>query len=241
MKVDLFLTPQPFGKSVTEDKTIVIIDVLRSSTSICQALTVGAKAVIPTNGRGEAGDMWRKIGVETTLLAGEQNGEKIENFQLGNSPFEFVEEVVRDKFIIMSTSNGTPVFNHTKNAALVVSCGLVNISKIADTIAAKDKNIIIVCSGKEGQFSIEDTICGGLLIDKLLEKNISDLSINDAGRLAHLLYKTNNHQLEKTILEGEHGQFLNSIGFDRDVSYASRIDSLPVVPILKDGQLVIEK
>ena len=96
MNIELYLTPVPFDKSKGEDKIVVVIDVLRATTSICAALSSGARAVIPTNGRGEAVEMWTKIGSENSVLAGEENGLIIENFHLGNSPFEFTEENVKD-------------------------------------------------------------------------------------------------------------------------------------------------
>jgi len=240
MKIDVYLTPVPFTKSKVEDKTVVVIDVLRATTTICQALSVGAKAVIPTDGRGEAGEMWIKLGHETTVLAGEQNGKKIENFQLGNSPYEFTSESVKGKSIIMTTTNGTPVFKYCKNAKTVMAAGFVNISKVAGAVKP-GKNLVIACSGKDGQFSIEDTLCAGMLIELLQKDESEQYLLNDAGKLAHLLYKTNHSRLEATILEGEHGRFLQTIGFTRDVSFASQIDAVPVLPLLKNGQLIIEK
>ena len=240
MNVELYLTPVPFGKATLENKIVVVIDVLRSSTSICQALASGAKAVIPADGRGEAGDLWAKIGSETAILAGEQRGVKIENFQLGNSPLEFTPETVKGKFVIMATTNGTGVFKKAHHAARILSCALVNISAVAAYLKDEKRDLVIVCSGEKGGFSIEDTLCGGMLIHLLAEKYQKPLDLNDAASLAWLLYRENKESISKAIEQGEHGRYLASIGFTRDVEMASEIDSIPVLPILKDGRLVLD-
>ena len=240
MNIDLYLTPGPFGKTAVEGKAVVVIDVLRSSTSICAALTSGAKGVIPTNGPGEAGEMWTKVGSDMAVLAGERNGIKIENFQLGNSPLEFTEKTVGGKFVIMTTTNGTAVFSKVNNAAPVLSCALTNISAVAERLATEDKDLIIACAGRDGHFSIEDTLCGGMLIHLLVEKHGKTIKQNDASSLALLLYQTNKDVIRQAIEDGEHGRFLASIGFAEDVSAASAIDSTSVLPVLRDGRLVVE-
>lgn len=241
MKIDLYLTPTPLTKARQENKTVAVIDVLRASTTICAALTAGARGVIPTAGPGEAGEMWTKIGGEMAILAGERNGVKIENFQLGNSPREFTPQTVGGKLVVMSTTNGTIVFNNVySSAGTVICCALVNMSVVAERVARENRDLVIACSGREGHFSIEDTICGGMLIHLLLEKYTRDIEPNDAGSLALLLYQTNRGRIKEAIEQGEHGRFLASIGFAADVSLAARIDSMPVLPVLKNGQLVLE-
>jgi 2-phosphosulfolactate phosphatase len=240
MKIDLYLTPVPFGKATVEGKTVVVIDVLRSSTSICAALTSGAKGVIPTPGPGEAGEMWSKIGSDMAVLAGERNGVRIENFQLGNSPAEFTEETVGGKFVVMTTTNGTAQFARTYNASPVLSAALVNISGVAERVASEDNDVVIACAGRENHFSIEDTICGGMLVHLLQERYGKVIEQNDASSLALLLYRTNADRIPQAIRESEHGRFLASIGFAEDVDTASAVDSMNVLPVLRDGRLVLE-
>jgi len=240
MNIELYLTPVPFDKSKAENKTVVVIDVLRATTSICAALSSGARAVIPTNGRGEAVDMWDKIGPDNTVLAGEEKGLIIENFHLGNSPFEFTEKNVKDKFVIMSTTNGTPAFSKALNTGHVICGAVVNISTVVERIIAENSDLAIVCSGRDGHFSNEDTITGGLLINLLKEKKESEIKLNDAADLAFLLYNNNKDNLKGSIAAGEHARYLKEIGFENDVDFASAKDTLPVLPVLKDGKLILE-
>jgi len=238
MNIQLLLTPDPLERAELEDKTVVVIDVLRSSTTICASLLAGARAVIPTSGPGEAGALRAKLGGDSAVLAGERNGVKIENFQYGNSPAEFVPETVGGKHVILCTTNGTSVFGRVVRAGQVLSGALVNISSVAEAIAQQNKDTVIVCSGREGGFSIEDTLCGGMLIDMLRQKHGCELILNDAGSLARLLFRDRQESLKEAISQGEHGRFLTQLGMSADVELCSRVDIMPVLPVLKDGRLV---
>ncbi len=238
MNIELYLTAVPFTEANLENKTVVVVDVLRSSTSICAALMADAKGVIPTDGPGEAGEMRSRLGGDSTILAGERNGVRIDSFDLGNSPSEFTKESVGGKFVIMTTTNGTGIFKKTAKAELVLSGGLVNASTVVEKIAQSDKDLVIVCSGHQGNFSIEDTLCGGLLIDLLSSKYQKPQKMNDAANIAWQLYRNNSGNLKETIEKGEHGQYLSSIGFKNDVNTATAVDSMPVRPVLRDGRLV---
>jgi 2-phosphosulfolactate phosphatase len=238
LKIALFLTSVPVDKAELEGRTAVVIDVLRATTSICAALQAGARGVIPTAGPGEAVDMRTKLGADMVVLAGERNGVKIENFDLGNSPAEFSEEVVGGKLVIMTTTNGTLALRRAAGSRQLLAASLVNVSSVADAIALEPHDLVMVCSGREGHFSIEDTICGGMIINQLAAVHKLDVELNDAGSLALLLYRTNKSAIRQAIAQGEHGRFLASIGFGRDVETATEVDSMPILPVLRDGRLV---
>ncbi len=238
MNVELYLTPVPLGRARLAGRTVVAIDVLRSSTSTCAALMSGAKGVIPTPGPGEAGELWTKLGSDMAVLAGERDNVKIENFNLGNSPAEFTAEAVGGRFVIMTTTNGTAVYRDTHGAELVICGALVNISRVARQTAEAGHDLVIVCSGQEGGFSIEDTICAGMLIHLLATEGRVEMTLNDAGSLALLLYRSNKTALKKTIEQGEHGRRLTELGFASDVATAAAVDSMPVLPVMRDGRLI---
>jgi 2-phosphosulfolactate phosphatase len=238
MKVDLFLVPGSFTDQRLAGKTLILIDVLRASTTICQALMAGARAVIPVQEPGEAVEMRTKIGADTTLLGGERKGVKIDGFDLGNSPQEYTESRVKGKTIIMTTSNGTRGYIRTGLSKLIITGAIVNMSAIVDKIAWAGSDLVILCAGSDGDFSIEDTLCGGMIIDKLaVEKNM-ELELNDAASLAWLLYRSNSSNLAQAMAGGEHGRYLDKIGFGPDVELAARVDSIPVLPVLKEGRIV---
>lgn len=238
MHVQVYLTPTPLEGVKFEEKTVVVIDVLRASTAICAMLQSDARGVIPSAGPGEAAEMWTRIGPENAVLAGERNGVKIENFQYGNSPLEFTPETVGGKFVVMCTTNGTGIFGRTQKAEKTISGALVNITVVAQAVAAEMRDLIISCAGREGGFSVEDTLCAGMLIDLLGSRHNLETGLNDAAALANLLYEHNRDSLPEAVARGEHGRFLASIGFERDVKIATEIDSMPILPVFVDGRLV---
>jgi 2-phosphosulfolactate phosphatase len=240
MRADLFMVPGPIKEKGLSGKTLVMIDVLRASTTICYALNAGAKSVIPVTEPGEATEMRAKIGIENSLLCGERNGVKIENFNLGNSPLEYTEEAVKGKNLVMTTSNGTRTYGKAKGSALAMTGALVNISTVASRVAKENNDLAILCAGHLEHFSIEDTICGGMLIHKLLTDEKITLELNDAASLALLLYRSNSRALKETIAQGEHGRYLEKIGFGQDVVLAANADSIPVLPILEDSRIKLE-
>ncbi|UCD16219.1 MAG: 2-phosphosulfolactate phosphatase [Candidatus Zixiibacteriota bacterium] len=240
MRIDLFLLPGSVGEHRLAGKTLVLIDVLRASTTICQALKAGARAIIPVEEPDQAAEMRQKIGAENSLLAGERQGIKIENFKLGNSPKEYTEEVVRDKTIILTTTNGTRAYTKAPPSRLIITGALVNISAIAHQVAQTGKDAVILCAGSEGDFSIEDALCGGMLVHKLESDHQLSLQLNDAASLALLLYRSNSRALAETIARGEHGRCLIELGFAEDVALASQADAIPVVPILRDQRIILE-
>jgi 2-phosphosulfolactate phosphatase len=239
--VQLLLTPYPLDRVEVPGKTAVVIDVLRSSTSVCASLLAGARSVIPTAGPGEAGELWTKLGAENAVLAGERQGVKIENFQYGNSPTEFTPNSVGGKNVILCTTNGTGIFGRVAKADLVLSCAFVNVTRVAQELARAGRDTIIVCAGREGGFSIEDTLCGGMLIELLKARCNSELTLNDAASLARLLYADKTSVLSKAVAEGEHGRFLGSIGLGRDLEICASVDTMPTLPVLIDGRLTIQE
>jgi 2-phosphosulfolactate phosphatase len=241
MNVKTYLTPAPFPEKGLGDRTAVVIDVLRCTTSICAALKAGARGVIPVLGPGEAVEMWTKVGQDMAVLAGEREGVRIENFQLGNSPFEFTKKSVGERLVIMTTTNGTAAFLEARKAAVILSGALVNISVVAERVASEGRDAAIVCAGREGGFSIEDTLCGGMLIDLLKTRHGLEVELNDAGSLALLLYRSSKTSIKQSIAQGEHGRFLAKIGFSDDVSAAADVDSIPVLPVLRDGRLIVDE
>jgi len=240
MKIELLLTPAPLAKTELAGKTVVIIDVLRSSTTICAVLNAQAKAVIPVSEAGEAVKLRNSLGAESAVLAGEKKGVRIENFEFGNSPSEFTLESVRGKLVIMVTTNGTAPFSVCAVADAVFGCGFVNISAVVRQIITLKSDLVIVCAGHEGAYSLEDTLCAGFLARRLQSCAEISTDCNDAALLALLLYIEHNNNMSIAVKKSEHARDLSSIGLGHDIETAMAVDSLPVLPVLRDGRLLLE-
>jgi len=240
MIIDLYLIPGPVEQDKLANKSLVLIDVLRASTTICQSLQSGAKAVIPVEQSGEAAELRSKIGVEDSILCGERNGIKIENFDLGNSPREYTSEKVKDKTVILTTSNGTKTYARSKYASLTLAAGIVNLKCVYARIIKEKNDLAIICAGNDGVFSIEDTLCGGMLIDMICKNHDSKIELSDSASLASLLYDTNRDRLKDAVKSGKHGNYLNEIGFGEDVALAAEPNSIPILPVYKNNRIVPE-
>src|SRR5262249_48692934 len=147
--------------------TVLVIDVLRASTSIITALVNGCDGVIPVADADEA--RRRAVGLPpgAAVFAGERRGEPLEGFDLGNSPLEFTAERVRGRTLIMTTSNGTRALLAARGAAAVGVAALVNLAAAAAWAAGGRRGVTLVCAGERGAISIEDHACAGLLVERL--------------------------------------------------------------------------
>ncbi|MGA9116307.1 MAG: 2-phosphosulfolactate phosphatase [Bacteroidota bacterium] len=231
MKVDLVFTPGQVDEMSLRGKTVVMIDVLRSSTTIVTALRNGAKEVIPVATVESAVKISGNLFGDVILLGGERNGRMIEGFHLGNSPAEYTEEKVKGKSIIFSSTNGSQAMVRARHAQELLVCGFVNISAVAEHLREGSQACTIVCAGRSGAFSLEDAVCGGFLIHKLaMEGDHAELS--DAAMGAHALYKSFGRSILKMIRGSEHGRHLAEIGFAGDLPLCAEVDTIPLVPCL---------
>ena len=159
MRVELHFSPHLIDELALRDKSVVVIDVLRASTTIAAALSNGAKEIIPVATIEAAVKISGNLFGDVTLLGGERHGKAIPGFHLGNSPAEYSEERVRGKSIIFSTTNGALALAKARYARELLVCGFVNISTVVDFFRAQPHDFIILCSGNNGMLSMEDSVC----------------------------------------------------------------------------------
>lgn len=218
-----------------KDKNVVIIDVLRTSTTMVTGLANGAKEIIPTDSIASAGMIGRNSQGQA-LLCGERHAKVIEGFNLGNSIKEYSEEAVKGKILVFNSTNGTPSIVKSKFARNCIILGFVNMSRVAQFISALNEDFIIVCAGKDGEFSLEDTVCAGMLISILTDKDSpNNYELTDTSLGASKIYAAYKRDLLKMLMESEHGKFLVSLGFDDDLVACSKVDVYNILPILKGG------
>lgn len=161
------LTAEAVVPSAVAGGAVVVIDVLRASTSIVSALAHGCRAVVPVADADEARRRASAMAGEKPLLAGERRGETIAGFDLGNSPVDLASERVRDRTVIMTTSNGTRALLAVREASAVAVAGLVNLAAAAAWALGQRRAVTVVCAGERGAVSLEDHVCAGLLVERL--------------------------------------------------------------------------
>ncbi len=234
MKIHTLISPVSVEELYFAGKTTVVIDVLRAATTIVTAIANGAKEVIPVNTIGFAMKVSGNAFSGKTLLGGERNAKKIEGFPLGNSPLEYSEEIVKDKSIVLFTTNGTKAIVRAKYSENLFICSFQNIDAIAKELVELNTDVEIVCAGSHGMFSLEDSVCAGCLINRI-ENYSNEIIYSDASNCSLMLYDKFKNDLLGMLKESEHGKLLIENGFEKDLEFASRLDVHHIVPAYSSG------
>ena len=234
MKIHTLLSPHNVDDLFFTGKTTVVIDVLRATTVIATAVKNGAREVIPVGTIEFAVKISGNAFGGYTLLGGERNTKKIDGFNLGNSPFEYTEETVSGKSIILFTTNGSKAIVKAKFSENLFMCCLNNLKSIAGHLLNIDKDVVILCSGSHGMFCIEDTVCAGILASEI-RKRKPDVEFTDAVKASIVLSEHYEHDLINLLTECEHGKLLTANGYERDIEYCARLNNLDVIPFFSSG------
>ncbi len=217
------------------DATVVVIDVLRATTVVATALANDAVRVIPVAAVDEAFALKQKLR-STTLLGGERNNRRVDGFDLGNSPGEYTAERVAGQTIVLTTTNGTRAIELAKGAARLYTAALVNAGAVARRLCSDGNDVVALCAGTEGSFSLEDWVCAGALAYACAD---CDMRLDEAATNAADLFLETQTILYELIASGEHGRTLVGAGFADDVREAAVLDRYAVVPFLDGDSLKI--
>ena len=241
MKLDVVFTPQSLGPTELAGRTVVVIDILRATTTIAVALANGAKAVLPAGTTEEAMRIAQNLERDAVVLAGERKSERIPGFALGNSPAEFSPEVVGGKTIVMSTSNGTAALIAAQAAREVIACAAVNFSVVAErcrAVLAEQGDLVIFCAGADRQFALEDAFAAGRLTKVLLpEAGMKTVTVNDGAVAALELARHYGERWGRALKSSAHGRELAALGFRADLDACAAQDTHPVLPLYADRRI----
>lgn len=238
MRLEVYFTPSELGERDLVGSVAAVIDVLRATSTIVEAVANGARTIFPATDMDDALRLAQMIGRNEVLLCGERGARKIDGFDLGNSPLEFTSEAVADKLVVMTTTNGTPALVAGQAADRCIVASFLNISAAARDLAASGKPIVIMCAGREGRFSLDDALCAGSLIRALREGHDQRVRMNDAALAvsalerryrAHLAAVMNRTAAARQIVEAGHGP---------DIAYCLTRDRHDVVPVMSNRQII---
>ena len=243
MFADVALVPQEIEHMPLERFSgVAVIDVLRATTTIATALANGARGVVPVATPEEA-LAWRSAGTGV-LLGGERGARRIPGFDLGNSPFEYSAERVAGRLIVLTTTNGTLAFRRVLAAAsgrspeLIAAC-LRNASACArhlwERATAAGGDVLLVCAGTNGWFSLEDAFCAAVLLRDMAE--LGSIEYGDGARAAVRLGAGAGDAFEE-LSQSRHGRRLLDLGFHEDIAYCAERSVCTAVPRLEAGVLV---
>ncbi|HKL87566.1 MAG TPA: 2-phosphosulfolactate phosphatase, partial [Salinibacter sp.] len=212
MDAEVFLTYSSVSEDDVRNRTVVVIDVLRACSTITTALHNGARAVMPVQDMAEAGKIASNLDPDVYRLGGERDGEKIDGYHLGNSPPDYTEDEVENRDVILNTTNGTQALSRAKSAKHLVAACFLNAGRVVDFVRAVDDEVTIVCAGQQNRLALEDTLCAGLLLDRLWEDEEPDV-VTDSAHTAYTLYHTDRDHLSSALRRANHAEWLIQKGF----------------------------
>ncbi|HHY47817.1 MAG TPA: 2-phosphosulfolactate phosphatase [Firmicutes bacterium] len=236
MRVDVTVVPQELEQRDLGDLCVVVLDVLRASSTIVTAMANGCEEIIPTATVEEAVEIAHSYGKGEFLLGGERKGNKIEGFDLGNSPSEYTPERVKGKKVIFTTTNGTRLLKATKGASTVVIGSFLNLEAATEYALNLGKDVILACAGDGRRLALEDLACAGMMADYLVSRG--DLSQSDGALAARLVYQAFRDDVGRALGTSEHGKFLINAGYAGDLELCSMLNVHTVVPCFSQGHIV---
>lgn len=208
----------------------VMIDVLRASTTITHALVNGAKEIIPCQSVEQALDIKSKS--ENVLLGGERQGQLIEGFDLDNSPLKYTPEVVGDRTVVFTTTNGTKALDAMREADEVLIGAFVNRAAIIDRLISTHKSVCIVCAGTDGVMTAEDILFAGAVAHELV--HLAGFEMHDMGtelaiayHQAHPLFSP---EFREAFLNSQGARNLTNLGLNADIERSMQFDLFNAVP-----------
>lgn len=236
MQIDLYPSAGQIPAEEIRGRVAVVIDVLRATTTISQALANGAAAIIPVLTPEEAHQAAEANPAQAYLRGGEREGVLIPGFDLSNSPLEYTPARVSGKTILFTTTNGTRAIRGAAVAEHVLICSFLNVPAVASKIIALGLDVAICCAGTHDRFSLEDAACGGALAD-LLSAARPNATLGDLAFVSREIYRQFQGRLLDLFGVARHGQTLQQLGFAADLVHCAQYGTLSQVPVFRDGQV----
>jgi 2-phosphosulfolactate phosphatase len=212
MRVEVAFTPE----EPTSAPLAIVVDVMRATSTIAQALAAGYPRVLAAAGIDDAVQLREELG--EGILGGERHAVKIEGFDVGASPLEFLQP--RDEPVIFSTTNGTrAILAAAARGDQVLLGSLLNLGAVARAAAESGEDVVVVCAGFQGRFAIDDAYCAGRIVQLL------DGERGDAAKASELIAAA-----YPEAIDGINARTYGPPGMERDIAWVSRVDALDVVP-----------
>jgi 2-phosphosulfolactate phosphatase len=237
-EVQVHLLPQLAPPGRLAGGVAVVIDVLRSTTTMIYALAAGCTAVRPCLEVEEARTLAGQMRAGRVLLCGERGGSPLPGFDLGNSPREYSGSLCRGNTLVLTTTNGVHALLRAAEAERVLLAAFVNYSAVCEQLRLDARPIHIVCAGTEGEVTLEDTLLAGALVEFLCET--LEVRLNDAARLAWDCFENHGRVLQAALEISLGGEHLKRLGYHEDIRAAAQVDQFALVPELKRDPLRVE-
>ncbi len=232
--LEVVLTPALLPLYDANGKVVVVIDILRATTSMCVAFETGVTKILPVSSPEEC-KLFRDFDF---LCAAERNASKVDGFDLGNSPFEYQNPILNGRSVAFTTTNGTKAIKMAKSqsASQIVIGSFLNLNAVAKHIVQSGKSVILLCAGWKDKFNLEDTLYAGALVNQVKDKFNIDC---DSSIAAEQLFNHYEDDLESIVRLTSHAKRFKDLHGDKDdVSYSLQMNTLNIVPIM-NGEYIV--
>lgn len=227
MNIQVYSTHNQVPDGILKDKNVLIIDVLRATSVIGTALDNGARKVMTSPSIEEA--FARKKQNPELLLGGERLAVKVKGFDFGNSPLEYSPDKIKKRTILLSTTNGTQAVNKALGAKRIIAASFLNLNSVVDYILNLDQDFELICSGTNGNFSLDDGLCAGLILHELRKKQA--IISTDFAEILALPFRKNDYSLNELIKPAFHLALLKRKGHQEDIDYCLSLNKIKTIPI----------
>lgn len=236
MKIDIIISADDIIESKLENKIAVVIDMFRATSVIVTALNNGCEEVIPFLTIEETLESSEELNREEYILGGERRAVKIDGFDLSNSPLEYTKEVVENKKVLITTTNGTRTLTKSNSAKRIIIAAMINAKAVADKLLEINEDVVIINAGTNGNFSMDDYICSGYIINEMLKVD-NNIELTDISKTANMIYE-NNSDIISYVKEATHYSVMKLLEIDNDIEYCIKKSIVNNVPEYKDGKIV---
>ncbi|MCJ8165234.1 2-phosphosulfolactate phosphatase [Pontibacter sp. E15-1] len=229
--IDVCYSPELLHLYDLKGKAVVAVDILRATSTMVTAFAHGATAIFPVMELEEC----QAFSQQGCLTAAERNGIKAEGFDLGNSPFSYMDGAVKGRSVAITTTNGTRAIRLSEAAEEIVIGSFLNLKRVADHLKQLQLDVLVVCAGWKGMFNLEDTLFAGALAESLLE----DFTFENDATLASLhLYRAAKPDLFAFLKESSHVRRLQNLDIHQDIHYCLQHDLYEVLPVWQHDKLI---
>ena len=230
MRLDVVLAADAAVPGQLDGTTVLVVDVLRASTTMIAALGNGCAAITPVGDAMEARRLARAHGANGALVAGERHGEPIAGFDCGNSPLEFTQDRVGGKTVFFTTSNGTRALLAAREAHAIGVAALVNLTAAADWAVGEGRDVVVLCAGERGAPSLEDHVCAWLLVERMTTAAPAAAS-SPAAQAAAVEGRRYAEDVTRLRQDSPWARRLEAAGRGADIAACLRVDTTTLVPV----------
>ena len=232
-RIEVCFSPGEYHLYQEEFDLVVVLDVLRATSAICTAIEHGVKEIIPVATLDEA----RAYQAEGYLVAAERGGQIVEGFDLGNSPFSYMDPALKGQTVVLTTTNGTKAINMARDKKTVVIGSLNNLDSLCEWLIRQQRDVLVLGSGWKDKFNLEDTICAGAIADQCL-KSGRFFADEDSTVAAKFIFRSSRDNMFAFLKASSHRRRLRKLNLNEDVKHCLTPNNWTAIPVLEGRSLV---